>query len=89
MLFLNEWGIPNFYVFFFSSECNDGLFGENCTKFCGHCSGLKACHHETGICFKGCEPGYMGKGCRKGRLTILPYSWLFQQDILLAYFGKF
>ncbi|XP_052695995.1 receptor-type tyrosine-protein phosphatase epsilon-like [Crassostrea angulata] len=57
-------GIPNINGFF-SSECDGGLFGEKCTKFCSHCSGFKTCYHVTGICFKRCKPGYMGEDCRK------------------------
>lgn len=69
-LFFKWRGIPNIYVGFSLSECDDGLFGENCAKFCGHCSGYKTCDHVTGICLNGCQPGYMGEDCLKSRVNI-------------------
>lgn len=50
----------------FPSECDAGLYGENCIKSCGYCNGSKECHHVTGHCSKGCEPGYTGITCKKG-----------------------
>lgn len=66
MLFLNE-GKFQICMCFFLSECKVGLFGENCAKFCGHCSGYKACDHVTGQCLSGCEPGYIGEDCLKSQ----------------------
>lgn len=48
-------------------ECSDGLFGESCGSFCGHCYEIKKCHHVTGICPKGCDPGYKGMNCKAGK----------------------
>lgn len=54
------------HFFGFTSECDAGYYGKNCTKLCGHCIESKKCHHVSGICSKGCEPGYRGNTCEKG-----------------------
>lgn len=55
-------------------ECDAGLFGENCSRFCGHCFEIKKCHHVTGICPKGCEPGYRGNDCKESKANIIVYD---------------
>ncbi|CAG5124591.1 unnamed protein product, partial [Candidula unifasciata] len=51
------------------SECQNGMYGENCTSVCSsNCrqrgtSSTRRCHHTTGGCLSGCVPGYTGQMC--------------------------
>lgn len=63
---LNE--IYKWCVYFCFTECDNGLFGRNCTSTCGKCVGAEQCHHINGTCLNGCDPGYKGADCTKGLL---------------------
>ncbi|WAQ98598.1 MEGF6-like protein [Mya arenaria] len=43
----------------FESECNNGMYGYNCTGKCGHCKDVfPQCDRINGTCLQGCETGY-------------------------------
>ena len=52
--------------FYFSSACDNGRFGMECSEFCGHCNANAQCHHITGLCTTGCSPGFNGTLCKDG-----------------------
>lgn len=45
-------------VYFMFPECENGTYGENCNKPCGHCNSDLPCNHIDGNCLTGCLPGY-------------------------------
>ena len=49
------------------TECDDGKFGQNCTKDC-HCEDEVACSKTTGRCPSDCLSGWVGDDCHTGRL---------------------
>ena len=46
--------------------CENGTYGYDCNKTCGHCTDKESCFHTNGTCRFGCNPGYMGELCKKG-----------------------
>ena len=71
----SPWYIIHFlhiYVIFFI-ECDKGMFGNECTRTCGHCFGEEECHHINGTCLKGCKDGLQGTMCIKGKLFCVHY----------------
>ena len=51
------------------SECDNKMFGENCTESCGNCLKSEQCHHINGTCMKGCDRGYQGFNCTEGKFS--------------------
>ena len=45
--------------------CNQGTYGRDCNKTCGHCLQQTDCHHINGTCLTGCKPGYFGELCKE------------------------
>lgn len=43
------------------------MYGENCSRPCGHCLESKQCHHINGTCTNGCDSGYQGSLCTEGK----------------------
>ena len=61
--------------------CDNGTYGLNCEKRCGHCKGpaeqtcdqtderdncVTSCHYVTGVCEAGCLIGYKAPVCKDG-----------------------
>ena len=54
----------------FCKVCDNGMYGEDCSKTCGSCINNIQCHHVNGSCLQGCGPGYKGDRCVEGELTM-------------------
>ena len=59
------------------TECEGGMFGQDCTERCGKCVGKEPCHHIYGICMNGCDPGYETINCTKGNLIYKIYILMY------------
>ncbi|XP_078327414.1 uncharacterized protein LOC144623109 isoform X2 [Crassostrea virginica] len=44
-------------------KCKNNTYGQDCSLYCGHCSGFESCNHINGSCMKGCGDGYKGETC--------------------------
>lgn len=45
--------------------CDNGYFGAECNRKCGHCLEADRCHHINGSCLNGCLYGYKGDYCNE------------------------
>lgn len=52
----------------FLSDCEGGMYGDNCSVPCGNCFRSEQCHHINGTCLNGCDSGYQGLPCTKGEI---------------------
>lgn len=54
------------------AECDNNMYGENCSNQCGKCPAEEQCDHIYGACTNGCISGYDGQNCidRKAHLFI-------------------
>lgn len=50
--------------------CNNGTYGDNCSKTCGKCRHAGQCNHVNGTCNNGCESGYQGDKCDAGECLV-------------------
>ena len=51
-------------MYFYTVECAEGWYGQNCTLKCsGHCRDNAACNHVTGHCLGGCDAEWRGYLC--------------------------
>ena len=56
-------------VYFFSTECDEGNFGYNCSSPC-HCLDDTPCNHINGSCPGNlCAPGWKSDNCSIGSFT--------------------
>ena len=46
--------------------CENGTYGRDCNKTCGHCRDGSSCLHTNGTCLTGCDSGYFGDLCKRG-----------------------
>lgn len=60
------------FVRIYISECDNNMFGENCSNQCGKCRAKEQCDHIYGACTNGCKSRYDGQNCidRKAHLFI-------------------
>lgn len=54
------------FYFFYTSECDMNMFGQNCRSKCGHCVNNETCNHIDGQCIKGCAIGFQWPKCNTG-----------------------
>ena len=62
----------NFYDFcriFFSVECTNNKYGQDCRQSCGNCTKGEPCNHVNGSCPNGCVAGVTGENCKTGKLV--------------------
>lgn len=45
--------------------CDNGYFGAECNRKCGHCLQTDHCNHVNGSCLNGCLHGYKGDYCNE------------------------
>ena len=48
------------------TECDAGLYGQDCGSTCHNCRGGDVCDNEDGACANGCDPGYTAVLCDTG-----------------------
>ncbi|XP_056003592.1 multiple epidermal growth factor-like domains protein 10 [Ostrea edulis] len=46
-------------------ECEVSLYGDNCSKSCGHCLRPEQCDNINGTCKNGCKSGFQGTFCNE------------------------
>ena len=44
--------------------CDEGYYGDECSKVCGWCKQADNCYHVNGTCLNGCESGYINDMCK-------------------------
>ena len=44
--------------------CENGYYGSNCSKQCGHCLNGQPCDKHIGFCDKGCQPHFQSPLCQ-------------------------
>ena len=54
------------YFLDFIKECNNNMYGLECSQACGNCSNGEQCHHVNGSCINGCDVGVYGDKCDMG-----------------------
>lgn len=59
-MWTKDWLLPYLTV------CDVGMYGDNCSRPCGHCLESVKCHHINGTCINGCDSGYQGSHCTEG-----------------------
>ena len=81
---MNVWYIFTVWWCVFSG-CDNNMFGQNCSKPCGKCLGLKQCDHINGTCMAGCNRGFQGELCYEGGyLLILSNRLCIKSPVCLA-----
>ena len=54
-------------------ECDNNMYGMNCSMSCGNCLDGEQCHHINGSCLNGCDPGWQAGMCVDGKLLLYVY----------------
>lgn len=54
------------------SECEDKVYGRNCSKCCGYCAKDEVCHKATGECPNGCQSHFHPPMCQGNFIYMLP-----------------
>lgn len=62
--------------------CENGTYGENCTKGCGKCGDSSTCNAENGEC-RSCLQGFRTPFCQEGKLERM---WLKDNANLQIHF---
>ena len=60
-------------LYFLFKDCRDGLFGENCDKFCNCANESEICNKDMGHCnVSGCRIGFAeDSGCQGNMPNVL------------------
>lgn len=66
--FRDTWAIFNLFLHTLS-ECNAGLYGDNCSSEC-ECFGGLPCNHINGSCLYSFDTGYQRPSYTKGNFSI-------------------
>ena len=51
-------------IFIDIPDCENGYYGSNCSKQCGHSLNGQPCDKHTGYCDKGCQPHFQFPLCQ-------------------------
>ena len=64
-------------LFSILQACANGVYGQDCSMFCGNCFGGEVCNHIDGTCPSGCEPGWVVGTCSEGITMIYLVAFTF------------
>ena len=65
--FIKQFG-TSYNIFLKIAECDNRMYGVNCSEECGTCINNEVCHHINGSCLKGCDKGFYGQRCDQSNL---------------------